>query len=282
MRSKRILMVLLAFSCCAAVFLFAEGPLSLHEKPAVTYFPESSAIIYHQRQTQLDLDPQTGQMSWRVQSDVNRPVFLLQNFSLLYRNNRLIAVINDWRSQAASLAETKGLTSRPGFYQALSVHHAEEHHDDQPFGKEAVSGDRLFIGQNQEGWFAFRKPKTDEEARWKGQSLAHIASERSQIIKQARTRFAVDPSHYRLIPLSELSDATIPIVFPFGEANARRIVAQLWEGIYKTVVRGIQITPDERRSAIGSSMPILLIGQDHLLVIIRAGDGHLSLLKQIY
>lgn len=270
-------------------FIFSAGMLALTghfpwpgSRPAITWFPESKQIVFDKAETRLHDLPASGQIEWTVDSSLREKVYLLQNFSLLYRNNRLIGTMNHWKNNERSLSDLRTVAAAPGFYQSLSVHQGELHKDDKIFGKEILSGDRLFVFQDGETQHAFTDPGNDREKKIMAEYLQKQKEQQALLIHQAQKLAHFISEDYRIVPLSDVTGQNILDLFPFDRVKAERITGRLWEGIYRMAVRGIETQQGTTVPAAGSTMPLLLIGNNHMLVIVETADHQIVLLKQMF
>lgn len=280
MRKKWSIITLLA--ACSAIALFIIYPFVLSVRPSITYFPEDGGVRYLTAATGLESAPEAGLLNWTVQSETDRRAYLLQDFSLLYKNNRLIAIINHWKRNETSLWERKQQAASPGLFQSLSVHEAEIHSYDHIYGKVELSEDQLFIEKSGGHFISFVTAKTEQELHLADQYRYQIAFAHAELLRKASEKYGFNPADYRIFPLSGLTSASVGTLFPFDPIKARRITGQLWEGIYKTFLRGIETSQGQYEPATGSSMPLLLISQNDLLIIIETSRNHIALLKQTF
>lgn len=282
MLSKRILLLCSAVTCLILLFLAAPRLPFLKTRPAITYFPENGNITYKRANTLLQLSGRTGNLEWRVQSEINRRVYLMQDYSLLYRNNRLIAMINHWESGTHALLETRKLPYQPGYYESMTAHQAEVHQDEHIYGRIKLSGDQLYIRKISGHIESFKMPGNGEQKQAADLYQKEISREQMRIVEKAAEEYGIARSAYRIVPLSALDETSADDLFSFALPQARRITGQLWEGLYKALTAGIQTPDGQVHPSGGSSMPMLFIGADHLLVAIETSSGKMALLKQSY
>jgi hypothetical protein len=268
-------------------FIFLVGVLILTgrfswpgSRPAITWFPESGQIVFQKAETRLRYLPESNRIEWAVDSKLQGSVYLIQNFSLLYKDYRLVGTINHWKNREQSLSDRRTSAAVPSLYQGLTVHQGELHSDEKIFGKEVLSQSRLFLYQDGQIRRAFTAPKNIREKKMWEDEMKNQREQQKRLILQAQKIARFNPDDYRIAPLSELTEQTIGQLFPFSKVKAERISGQLWEGIYRMMVRGIETQQGRTVSAAGSTMPLLLIGKDHLLVIIETADHQLVMLKQ--
>lgn len=280
MRKKRMFIILLA-ACTACVLSFVY-PFIFSVRPSITFFPEGGGVHYQTAATGLELIPEAAAINWTVESAVDHRAYLMQDFSLLYKNNRLIAMINHWARNETGLRQEKRLQASPGFYQGLSIHEAEVHSGNHIYGKAELSQDQLFVGRSRTHFVSFKTAAAKKEKELSARYKNQIALARAELLRRAADKYGFNPAVYRIFPLSELTPASVGTLFPFSPDKARRITVQLWEGIYKTFLQGFETSPGRFEPAAGSSMPLLLIAGDHLLIVIETSRGDIVLLKQVF
>ncbi|WP_100488609.1 hypothetical protein [Sporolactobacillus pectinivorans] len=282
MRRKIIYLLTLSIIGGIALFLLNAGPNFFGARPVITYFPDNGAIVYQKTETHLNFIDTNSQLEWTVQSKINRQAYLIQDFSLLYRNNRLIATINHWKRNEQSLSETRQLEAQPGFYQSLSVHQAELHIDNQIYGKEELSADQLFIWNNSGKLDSFKEPRSAGEKEVFSNAQKKWANSQSGLLERAASQYGFNLAGYQIVPLNQLTASSYNQIFPFSREKAQRITGQLWEGVYKAIIRGLQTPQGTIEPAAGSRLPILLVGSNHLLIVIETEDKQIVLLKQLF
>jgi hypothetical protein len=279
MRTKKVqfLTLLIAAVTIFTLFIF---PHLLMDRPTITYFPENPRIRYVKAETNLNIQPEDKIMRLHVSSQTNETNDLMQDFSLLYRNNRLVSILNRWQKNTRQLSSSKELELSSGFYTALSVHQAERHIDQSIYGKEQLSQDFLMVVPSNGSFRAFREPKSTVEANQLSNYTRELDTSRRELLRKAAERYEFRLSDYRVVPLDALTGESVSRIFPFEEKKSERITGQLWEGLYKNYVRGIQLTQGQHVQALGSTMPLLLIAQDHMLIIIETATRQIVLLRQ--
>ncbi|TGA99611.1 hypothetical protein E4665_04640 [Sporolactobacillus shoreae] len=282
MRRRIIYILILTIISFAAVFLLQTKSAFFGSRPVITYFPDNGSIIYKKAWTRLNPGNRNKQLEWTVHSEINRPAYFMQDFSLLYANGRLIATINYWKRNERSLSESRQLNALPGFYQSLSVHQAEVHVNDQIFGKEVLSSDQLYLWKNGGKLAAFKEARTAAEEEITASYQDRLVKSQSDLLKRTASKYGFNLNGYRIVPLNELTESSFNQIFPFSREKAMRITGQLWEGIYKAVVNGLQTPQGTFEAAAGSRIPVLLIGEDHLLIVIETADKQIILLKQLF
>lgn len=278
MKKNKTPWLVVGFSVLVALVIIRWQTVA--DQPAITYFPDNHAPIFKSYGTRLDLEPTTDKLNWTTYSTLLRPVYLLQNFSLLYHNNRLTEVSNVWKNGAIHLTAQKIINADSGYFQAITVHQAEMHQHEAIYGKEVASSAQLFVHANQNGFHAFSTPATDDEKRFAAAMLYHLNHQQRALLERAARQYTIQLPRYKLLTLADLADTPAEDVFSSDPQGAERISGQLWEGLYKAVVNGFQMGENQYEPAIGSTLPLLLIGNDHVLIVTEAASDHIIVLKQ--
>lgn len=278
MKKNKVLWLVAVFSVLVALVIIRWQTVS--EQPTITYFPENQTPIFKNYGTKLHLEATTDKLNWTTYSTLLRPVYLVQNFSLLYHNNRLAEVSNVWQNGSLHLSAQKIIDADSGYYQAITIHQAEMHQQESISGKEATSSAQLFVHAKQNSFRAFNTPVTDDEKHFAATTLSRLNQQQRTLLERAEKQYAIQVPRYKLLTLADLADTPAQAVFPSNPQDAERISGQLWEGLYKTVVNGFQMGENQYELASGSTLPLLLVGSDHLLIVIEAASGHIIVLKQ--
>ncbi|MCO7176511.1 hypothetical protein ACFP7A_13555 [Sporolactobacillus kofuensis] len=280
MRLRKDKLISLLLVLATALITLVILPLFLSVRPSITYFPAHERLHYLYAKTNLSINNDDQTFKWVVASQTAEKNNLMQDFSLLYRDNRLVSVNNNWQKNVAQLYSEKFLPLSPGHYISLTVHQAELHIGESIYGKEVLSQDYLFVTRKNGAFTGFREPITTQQATLLSTTSLKTEMARAALLHKASQQYGIQLDHYHIVPLDALTSKSITRLFPFDEKKAERITGQLWEGLYKAYIRGIQITSEQGQPGIGSSMPLLLIASDHMLIIIENADHQIVLLKQ--
>lgn len=258
-------------------------------KESITYFPTDPSLKYKIVQTSLKLDKQENEKNykiiWSVESTLDRKAFLRQDISFLYKNGRLKATLGDWEQNTDKLyQESKILESESGLFQSISVHHSEVHAiEERIFSSQKVSEDELYvIDSSFSPLHSFEIPLNQEDKEWK-KVLDQITSQLLEFSWSKGIEFySIRKEDYTAIPLTEMiqfNDQPLP---GFTMRESRRILGNLWEGLYKNYFLGIKKRDGSVIDPTESTIPLILVANDktHLLVLIETKDGEYIILKQ--
>lgn len=287
MKKYRSLIFIVTISCLMAFLIFYfQKNSDLQE--SITTFPEDARLTYDIADTALSVKPriQSGRyhLLWQADSKTNEKVYLREDLALLYKDDRLISILSNWRENSQRLNQKKRLTFKEdGRFEAISIHHAEKHRQGKITGKDIMSHDHLsvMVGVN-DSVSSFRVPTAPEEQEWQRSRSLIIKNERDAILQQAKKTFDLDLSHYDIFPLTHLhiyQQQTLP---GLDKKVTHRAISQLWEGLYKNYLLGIKLKENEIEAPLNSAMPLILYDKKgrNFLVVIKTAKGELALYRQ--
>lgn len=266
-------------------FLFSVLLVSYHltgDHPAITYFPENEPIVFKDYGTTLQLTDGGTSFDWFIHSSLYQTAYLMQNFSLLYKNNRLIEINNQWKKDTNRIADRRSVHANFGYYQSVTVHQAEVHRGETISGKEVSSYAQLFVASLNGRRAGFQQGRTEAEKQIERKIVTTYNRQQKELLMRAAKQYGFQPEAYKIISLADLASTAPKILFPSRPDTASRITGQLWEGIYKIILSGFQMGENQYEPVIGSSLPLLLIGKDHMLVLTESAGGRIVLLKQLF
>lgn len=281
----RTLLFILAASFLTAILLYYSHDRRDTEQ-SLTYFPDDPALSFEKASTSIAF--QTGSpytIHWTVQSKINKPTYLRQDVSFLFKDEILIGILSKWKENMATLLQTKTINAEEsGYYEAISVHHAENHYPGNVIrGKEIMSFDHLSVMKSPDGYTSFRIPTLDEEKTWSTTKWRTRNLKQKDLITRASKQYHFDPNQYEAFPMSHLHVYATEPLPGLSQKTTHRVISQLWEGLYKNYALGIHLSENDIRNPIGSRMPVILYSKkaDHLLVIIQLKSGEITMLEQV-
>jgi hypothetical protein len=257
---------------------------------SLTYFPRDPAIHFLTATTSLrqssNEDSTTAyKIHWTTGSETNHPVYLRQDVSLLFQNGKLIYLNNQWKQQVMALTFSKTLSfNKESYFEALTDHYAENHPKDSDIkSQDVMSWDHLFVmtkGLKNPQSFTF--PTNRRESDFKDKLTTSISKEQHKILVQAAKTYHLKLEAYDVFPLSHIDTYQQNPLPGLTEKTSRRVISQLWEGLYKNYILGIHVKGPSFESPTGSNMPLILYKKsgEQLLVLIRSKTGQLVILKQ--
>src|SRR5699024_9581907 len=98
--------------------------------PVITYFPYADDINFSNHSTHLyttDKKDETH-LNWRIYSQTAKPLYLRQDVGLLFRNSKLVGILNKWQQNSEVVEQKSKIKKQPdSTYQAISFHFGEIH-----------------------------------------------------------------------------------------------------------------------------------------------------------
>lgn len=270
-----------------SMYLF---PFSLEKptKETITFFPIDQTVTFTKATTKLHVPPQKQHGSysllWAVSSSLDRSVYLRQDISFLFADGRLIGTLSKWKENSQTLLQEQEMKQKDShFFQSISFHHGEIHHNHTITSSQKMSGDQLYVIDSPYDRFtSFRRAKTSEQKEWQ-LVLNKATTEFLQYI--AKTMLA-DVSireqnyyHFYLPELLVYNEQPFP---DLSQEKTQEIIGNLWEGLYKNYFLGIKQKDGTLTSPLGSTIPLLLISKDysHLIVLTKTKNGETVQLVQ--
>lgn len=280
---RTLLFILIASFITALLLYFYQDQDETEQ--SLTYFPDDPALLFEKAGTTIQFQPDTPYtLQWMVESKINKPTYLRQDVSLLFKDQRLIGILSQWKEKTDQLSQMKTLKeNESGYYEAITVHHAENHYPNNVIrGKEVMSYDHLSVIDSAGEFTSFRIPAQPEEKDWTTKRWRTLQQEQHDLVTKAAQQFHFNLSQYDSFPLSYLhiyNDHPLPSL---NQKTTHRVISQLWEGIYKDYCLGVHLSEHDVRDPIGSMMPIILFDKNakQILVIIQLNTGEITMLKQ--
>ncbi|MTT33181.1 hypothetical protein GMB86_14375 [Terrilactibacillus sp. BCM23-1] len=276
-----IIIFILSISVAVSLYLIHNSSKNMR---TIMYFPMDRTILYKQVETSLTIQPveDKSQLELLIRSQTNKPVSFRQDISLLYRNDRLINVLNRYKRNISSIKQIAYEPIIQGKYVAISFHHAENRQNHDIYGRDVMSHDYLSLMPLNNYFISFRKPDTPSEKVFQDALNTTLNRERLKMITKAEDKYKINPSSYYIIPFTQLVNyQSVP--FPgLSKEKTYKVISQLWEGLYKNVFNGIKISEHHIEKSTGSRMPIVLLSKQstHLYVLLETAKKQLVILKQ--
>ncbi|WP_085523363.1 hypothetical protein [Tuberibacillus sp. Marseille-P3662] len=284
---KRYLIILAALVTALAWFAYNKSNEIRH---SITYFPEDPHFSFKKTLSSLNVQNlkqrEDYNIIWNVQSESRVPAYLRQDVSLLFEDGKLTDISNKWEQTTQTLVQEKTLSfNDSGHFEALTLHYAEIHpsSDAKITSKDVMTYDHLYVMASPYSQLsAFQIPVTPEQQEWYHVLSRAVHQERQYIIEQAQKKYGLRLSNYHIFPLTYLHVYQSHSLPGLDQKTTHRVISQLWEGIYKNYVLGIQNEGQTPVSAIGSSMPLIFYSKDQsvILTVFRSKSGKIHLLKQ--
>lgn len=264
-----------------AVLLFYYNDKKETEQ-SLTYFPDDPTLTFTKSQTDLTLNG--GKLEWLASSKTDQPVYLRQDVSLLFKNNKLIGMLSTWDKETDGLVQEQTLPiKKSGGFEAITIHHAETHYPgDSIKGKATMSYDHLYIMSTPQGFQSFKVPVTPDETAW---FLTFKKTERHHqeaLLKKAAEKYHLRLNNYSVFPLTYLHVYDQNPLPGLDQKTSHRVISQLWEGLYKHFLLGFHGEDGRIKKPIGSMTPLILYNKraTDILVVIETTSEEILLLKQ--
>jgi hypothetical protein len=251
-------------------------------RESLTYFPKDLNLLFPTAETQLTLlnekDNDEYYVDWKVSSETDSKVYLRQDISFLFIDGILISTMSKWKeNESLILQEERQTGEDSSHYQSISLHHAEVHmKDDEIKSAQTMTADELYvIDSSFSPLESFKQPSNQDQEDWK-KVLDHAVNQHlyyswNELIKY----YNIDRDLLYPISLIELVKYQSTPLPGLTEEESTKVLGQLWEGLYKNYLLGIQISEEETVSPLGSKVPLILIGKDksHLIILIETKNG---------
>ncbi|WLR49785.1 hypothetical protein LC040_10740 [Bacillus tianshenii] len=285
---KRRLLLVIAASLAAAFFIYFYTSTP-QVKETITFFPLDKTASFTTAETKLSLldekDNDEYVVKWTIDSESNKKAYLRQDIGLVYSDGILIDTMGKWVEDTTTLHQKKKIKGEDSSHlSAISLHHAEIHYpDDVIKSQQVMSSDQIYVIDSPlHPLESFKQAKTPEEKEWK----ATLDRATEQALKYSWTRlidyYNIPVKKYKLIPLTSLPAYSEKPLPGKTEEESARILGQLWEGLYKNYYLGIKKEDGTTVSPLGSTIPLILFGDTHLIVLIEDTNGNPTQLIQYF
>lgn len=281
MRYYWVLIIAIGFGMIFCVFLKKDVDT------AVKYFPFDSEVTFVKAETNLDFLSEIAanqyEINWNLFSEVDQPVYLRQDLSLLFVDGRLKGIQGKWQEQLPELKlETSIKGEGSSHYQAISYHHAEVHYpEDIIKSVQKMSIDELYVIDSAYSPLeSFQTPENDMQKKWQ-EALDHATNQQLQLHwRQLIDHFQLVLDDYEYIPLTAINQYQSKPISGLSLEETQRVIAQLWEGLYQQYI----LPFDSAKSSNQSYVPLVLFAKagTHLQVLYQDQYGHMQQLIQAY
>ncbi|WP_400242379.1 hypothetical protein AB3U99_15615 [Niallia sp. JL1B1071] len=269
----------------AIFYIFQQKQIA---KESITYFPIDPTVTFPKANTTLTFNKKRFDeysILWESNSSINKQAYLRQDMSLLYANGKLISTMGEWRQNTLELSEEKTVVERESNYlQAITFHYAEIHDtNERIFSSQKISADNLYVinSKFESTPLSFHTPNNLVEKDWATtldkQALDYIDYSYRQVLKKFHISAEQYDTKLLLTELTKFNDSPLP---SFSKEQSAKILGQLTEGLYKNYFLGIMKEDGTIADPIGSSIPVILINDNHLLILFTTKDGEPIVLRQ--
>ncbi|PAD86442.1 hypothetical protein CHH55_18000 [Niallia circulans] len=257
-------------------------------KESITYFPIDPTVTFPKANTTLTFSKKRFDeysIIWESHSSINKVAYLRQDMSLLYANGKLINTMGEWKQNTLELSGKKTIVERESnFLQAITFHYAEIHDSSERiFSSQKTSTDNLYIinSKFENAPLTFHTASNLTEKDWAKTLEKEALNDVEYAYLQVLKKFHISPEQYHtkllLTDLINYNDAPLP---NFSKEQSAKIIGQLTEGLYKNYFLGVIKEDGTIADPIGSSIPVLLINDNHLLILFTTVDGEAIVLRQ--
>ncbi|ENH97470.1 hypothetical protein J416_05648 [Gracilibacillus halophilus YIM-C55.5] len=279
---SQTVMILLCISAIIGVTVYSKD-----DTETLQYFPLDQTYQFLSADTLLTLLQETSndqyRISWQTNSELDEPVYLRQDVSLLYMDGVLKGINGVWKEDVEDLTLTKDFEeSDSSHFQAITLHHGEIHYpDDEIKSIQTMSNDYLYVIDSPHTPLeSFRQPKNKFQRDWK-QTIDHATQQQLQYTwKRWIEEAEIDINRYQLVPLVEIVNFQSEAIPGLGQEATDRIMGQLWEGLYRNYILPVSSSPEQ----LHQPMPLILMEKqnDHLIVLFQNEEKELERLYQVY
>ncbi|MEI3611707.1 hypothetical protein [Pseudogracilibacillus sp. SO30301A] len=261
------------------LFFILKGNFSV---TTMKYFPLDDNVFFDNAETNINFLKSTDEIEWSVESTSSDVAYLRQDVSLLYENGKFKGVLNKWRQNVDHLDLSKHfIQSNSSLLQAISFHHGEIHYpNDQISSIQKMTSNQLYFIRDSNTIYSFHEPSNANERKWERDlnKMTHqqLDNHWTKLINQ----LDIAIKEYDSIPLTELAQYENKPLPGRTEAETKKIIGQLWEGLYKNY---ILLLKEEKNRQDEHYMPLILLAKnnDHLLVIFELNNKNQKLIQQI-
>lgn len=269
----------------AIFYIFQQKQIA---KESITYFPIDPTVSFPKANTSLTFSKKRFDeysILWQSNSSINKQAYLRQDMSLLYANGKLKSTMGEWKQNTLELSEEKTVVERESnFLQAITFHYAEIHDTNaRIFSSQKISADNLYVVNSkfENTPLSFHTPNNLVEKDWATTMDKEALDYVDYSFRQGLKKFHISADQYDtkllLTELPKYNDTPLPL---FSKEQSAKIIGQLTEGLYKNYFLGIIKEDGTIVDPIGSSVPVLLINENHLLVLFTTEDGEPIVLRQ--
>lgn len=245
-------------------------------KSTITYFPPDESIHFSNSNTSLHLQEKKDSVQWKVSSQTDEPLYLRQDISIVYVNGVLKAIHNKWLEQTDLITFQESFKRKNGIWKTITLHHGESHHTSESIKSiQEMSHDTLYI----QGSTSFHTPSNPSEQAIKKTLEQQLEKDLQAHWDELIDHFEINRSEYEIIPFTQLYEYEEKPFPSLTNEQTRRIMGQLWEGLYKNYLLPI-VT---RNKPTDTYVPIILLNKNHnhLLVLYEANHEKKKLIQKI-
>lgn len=287
---KKILLPISIIFAVTSISLATAFFLNDKNVSVIKYFPLDETSSFSDAETDLKLLSETDQdeynVEWNSFSDVEEPIYLRQDVSLLYIDGRLKGILSKWKENARSIELNSSIHGEDSsHFQAVTFHHGELHYpDDEIKSIQTMTADELYVIDSPHSALeSFDQPTNSTQKEWKN-TLDHATNQQlSYHWNKLLKYFQIPKNKYKAVPLTELHKYQTKSLPNLTLEQSQQVIGQLWEGLYKNYILGVP-GDNKKNKPLQSFVPIILFEKEgkHLLVLYQDGSGKKQQLIQYY
>ncbi|QTM99827.1 hypothetical protein ERJ70_11270 [Sediminibacillus dalangtanensis] len=286
MKKTLLIPVILTAAVLAAGLFF----LANKETTVLKYFPLDEKISFSSYHTKLkilsEIDTDEYGVQWQEVSELETPIYLRQDVSLLYVDGKLKGILSKWKENGQTIEQKSSIHGEDSsHFQAITFHHGEIHYpDDKIKSIQAMSSDELYvIDSPHTALESFDQPLNKNQEEWKHTLDTATSQQLSFHWNQLINHFNIPIDRYTIVPLTDLAKYENLPLPGLTETESQQVIGQLWEGLYKHYILGIAGSQNNKHP-INTFIPLLLFANDgsHLMVLYQDENEEKQQLLQAY
>jgi hypothetical protein len=261
------------------------------DQKVIKFFPIDESIQFTDYTTDLSLlqqtDKDTYKINWAIESTLKEPIKLRQDLSLLFIDGKLKGILNQWKEEADELKQQTTINGEDSSqYESITFHHGEIHYPDDVIKSiQKMSHDELYVIDSPHSPIeTFREPVSQYEIEWK-KTLDHTKFQQlTYFWNRLMNHYQINKEDYLEIPLSQLWYYEHEPFPTLTMEQTEQVIGQLWEGLYKHYIFGINSQSTEDYNPLNTYMPLILVDKKgtHLYVLYEDITGeNQRLIQQI-
>lgn len=251
----------------------------------ITFFPIDKNATFKKAKTTLSLSSYKKDyfLTWATHSSSDEVSYLRQDVSLIFANGKLKGVKSKWRDHTDTInMEAKVSTNKNILWETISFHHGEIQYSNSNIRSiQQMTHDYLYIiPSSDRDLISFRKPNTISKQLAQQEIDREIKKKLLNHWNKLATHFNLSLENYDIIPFMDLykyNDSPLPNM---TKDQTKRVLGQLWEGLYKNYVIPATQTKDDQLTGFA---PVILLdkNQNHIIVLFELNNKKDMLIQQL-
>ncbi|KGX90865.1 hypothetical protein N781_05695 [Pontibacillus halophilus JSM 076056 = DSM 19796] len=286
---KGVWMLLFLCSVSGVFLIMFTYDWQREDSAVVKYFPLDDSKGFQSVETKLSLlqesDEDEYEILWETRSELEDPVYLRQDVTLLYVDGRLKGLLSKWKENGQNIfQETTIHGEDSSHFQAITFHHGELHYPDDVIKsiQQMSSAELYVIDSPHTPLESFQDPDDSNQKEWKG-TLDHATNQQLQYSwAQLLQHYGIDRNLYEEVPLTQLNNYMTKPFPNLTIEQTQQVLGQLWEGLYRNYV--LNVNDNNENLSLKSLVPLILLDKKgtHLIVVYEDAKGNKQRLLQRY